>query len=91
MQNRPMATSARRRAGGDSRFRPTSTKTCPFSRTSHGAPKHGTISSAYSVNVNRCAELCQPMLRNSTSVTMAANMPAISAPANQAMASISVS
>ena len=91
MQKMPMPTMARRRIAGLSMFKPISTKTWPFSRTSQGAPKHGTMSSAYSVKVNRCAELCSPRLRNSTSMTMAANIAAIKAPANQAMARISAS
>ncbi len=58
---------------------------CPFSRASQGAPSSGISSSQYSVKVKRCAELCVPRLRSTTSVTIATIIATMSAPATTAM------
>jgi len=56
-QATPMKNVAALRPSRERYIRRISTKTCPFSRTSHGAPRQGMSSSAYSVKVKKCAEL----------------------------------
>ncbi len=58
---------------------------CPFSRTSQGAPRHGTTSNAYSVKVKKCAQLWKPKLRSTTSTVITTIIAAIRKPAHHAM------
>ena len=57
MQTMAMSVRSAARWRGRRYVKMISTYTCPFSRTSQGAPRQGTISRAYSVKVKKCAEL----------------------------------
>jgi hypothetical protein len=85
MQMTPIAMRSTARRRGSRTMRRISTYTWPRSRTSHGAPRHGTRSSAYSVKVKKCPELWKPRLRTTTSRVMTPIIAAISRPAHHAM------